>query len=169
MSSWCLTWLVPIAALAASSPVLAAECSQEKAIYEDRDRTYTFAFEPVGSEAAATSHHFKVTMKGNDLVLDGIVMTSDDGVTRANGMIMHKCPEGDATGAELAACTIWEGVIYSLEGKNLIGIPPSAREDAAPELLFAGLGPAFLYSSLNESGRLPAPPWDLLTFKGCAP
>ena len=99
MSSWCLTWLVPIAALAAASPVLAAECSQEKAIYEDRDRTYTFAFEPVGSEAAATSHHFKVTMKSNDLVLDGIVMTSDDGVTRANGMIMHKCPEGDATGA----------------------------------------------------------------------
>ena len=43
MSSWCLTWLVPIAALAAASPVLAAECSQEKAIYEDRDRTYTFA------------------------------------------------------------------------------------------------------------------------------
>ncbi|MCF3639991.1 hypothetical protein LXM94_08415 [Rhizobium sp. TRM95111] len=155
--------------LAAASVAEAADCVQEKAVYADRDGAYTFAFEPVGSEAAATSHHFKVTMPGRDLALTGIVMTSDDGVTRANGMIMHNCPEGDATGEEIAACTVWEGVIYSVEGNSLIGILPSAGEKAAPELLFAGLGPAFLYSALNESGRLPAPPWDLLSFRGCAP
>lgn len=161
--------LISTFAIACASSAFAADCRQEKAIYEDRDRTYTFNFEPVGSKAAATSHHFKVTAGGKDLVLDGIVTMSDDGVTRANGMIMHNCPEGDATGDELRACTVWQGIIYSLEGANLIGILPSAEEPAASELLFTGLGPAFLYSSLNESGKLPAPPWDLLTFKECAP
>lgn len=157
------------AALALASPAMADGCRQEKAIYEDRDRAYTFTFEPTGSKAAATSHHFKVTTGNKDLVLDGIVMTSDDGVTRANGMLMRNCPDGDATGEELAACIIWQGIIYSLEGNNLIGILPSAEDQAAPELLFSGLGPALLYSALHEGGKLPAPPWDVLTFKGCAP
>ena len=161
--------VIATAAFAVATSAFAAECTQEKAIYEDRDRAFTFTFEPVGSQAAATSHHFKVTMRGNDLKLDGIVMTSDDGVARTNGMIMHDCPEGDATGDEIAACTVWEGTIYSLDGRNLLGILPAAGDPAAPELLFAGLGPAVLYSALNESGRLPAPPWDLLTMKGCAP
>lgn len=161
--------LITIAVLTGATSALAAECRQEKAIYEDRDLGYTFTFEPVGSKAAATSHHFKVNVGGKDLVLDGIVTTSDDGVTRANGMIMHNCPEGDATGDELAACTIWQGIIYSVEGLNLIGILPPAEDQAAPDLLFTGLGPAFFYSPLHESGELPVPPWDLLTFKGCAP
>lgn len=160
--------VITTAAFAFATSALAAECTQEKAVYEDRDSAYIFTFEPVGSEAAATSHHFKVTVRGSDLRFDGIVMTSGDGVTRTNGMIMHDCPEGDATGDEIAACTVWEGTIYSLVGRNLVGVLPAAGDPAAPELLFAGLGPAVFYSALNESGRLPGPPWDLLTMKGCA-
>ena len=33
---------------------------------------------------------------------------------RPNGMTMDQCPDGDVTGEELEACTVWQGVIYSL-------------------------------------------------------
>ena len=47
------------------------------------------------------------------VVLDGIVMWTD-GVSRPHGSLMYKCPTGDVTGDELAACTVWQGVIYSV-------------------------------------------------------
>ena len=60
----------------------------------------------------------------NDVVLDGIVQWSD-GVARPNGMLMHKCPEGDVTGAELAVCTVWQGVIYTSDDKGNIELLPA--------------------------------------------
>ncbi|QRM53432.1 hypothetical protein [Sinorhizobium sp. BG8] len=145
----------------------AVECRQEKAIYEDRDEGYEFRFEPVGSQAAATSHHFKVHVLGSGLVLDGIVMTSGDDVPRPGGMIMNNCPEGDATGDEIAACTVWEGVVYSVEQSGVVGVLPPADQQAAQQLLFPGLGPAIRYSSIWDEKKPTVAPWDVLVMKGC--
>jgi hypothetical protein len=155
-----------LAACLASGPALAAECPQQRAIYADRAAAYEFAFEPVGSDAAATSHHFKLRVLKSNIVLDGIVMTGDD-VVRSNGMIMHNCPEGDATGEEIAACTVWEGVLYAVDGSGAIDLLPAEDADAAERILVPGLGPSIRYSAVWEAGQADVAPWDVLTFKGC--
>lgn len=159
--------IVPLAALAAglfaAAAAGAAECPQERAIYADRDGGYELAFVPVGSDAAATSHHFTVKVLASGAVLDGIVMTGEE-PARSNGMVLNDCPEGDATGEEIAACTVWEGVVYAPDGADLL---PEGSEAAAGRLLLAGFGPSLRYSRLWETGKATAVPWDVFTLKGC--
>lgn len=158
-----LVFLGLVAATAAS----AAECRQDRAIYADRDGGYELTFEPVGSSAAATSHHFKLKVLSSKTVLDGIVMPGDDPV-RSNGMVMHNCPEGDVTGEEIAACTVWEGMIYVLDGAGDAAVLPEEGAKAAETLLLAGFGPSLRYSALWDEGKAKVAPWDVFKRKGCA-
>lgn len=151
--------------LSVATAASAAECRQDRAIYADRDQGYELSFEPVGSNAAATSHHFKLKVLSSGVVLDGIVMPGDP--ARSNGMVMHNCPEGDATGEEIAACTVWEGVIYALDGGDAALLPDEGGK-AAENLLLAGFGASLRYSRLWEDGKATVVPWDVLKRKGCA-
>ncbi|GAA4172817.1 hypothetical protein [Shinella granuli] len=144
----------------------AAECRQDRALYADRDGGYELTFEPVGSDAAATSHHFKLKVLASGVVLDGVVMPGEP--TRSNGMVMHDCPEGDVTGEEIAACTIWEGVIYALDGAGDAGLLPEEGAAAAETLLLSGFGPSVRYSKLWDDGKARVAPWDVFRRKGCA-
>lgn len=155
-----------LAGLLAATAASAAECTQDRAIYADRDGGYELAFEPVGSAAAATSHHFKLKVLASGAVLDGIVMPGDD-PARSNGMVMYNCPEGDVTGEEIAACTVWEGVIYALDGNDAALLPEEGAK-AAENLLLAGFGPSLRYSTLWDAGKASVVPWDLFKRKGCA-
>lgn len=161
--------LLASAVSAACAPAaLAAECQQAQAIYTDRDGAYELSFEPVGSEAAVVSHHFKIRQVKGDLLLNGHIMTGDE-VARSNAMVMHNCPTGDVTGDEIAACTVWEGVMYPVAPDGAIGeLVPGEDAKAAHALLLAGFGPALRYSGAWEEKKLTDVPWDLLTFKGCA-
>jgi hypothetical protein len=143
----------------------AAGCPQEKAIYGDRDGAYELRFEPVGSPSAVTSNHFKVAVLKTDLVLDGIVMQSGE-PARPNGMIMNNCPKGDVTGAEIEACTVWQGVIYAASADGAIEALPGEGSEAARRLLLPDFGPAVRNSSIW--GKATVAPWDVLTFKECA-
>src|SRR5690606_26524617 len=102
--------------MAAASPAL-ADCPVELATYRDLEDAASVEFTPTG-EGAAVTNTFRMLLD-NDVVLDGIVMWSD-GIGRPYGMLTYKCPEGDATGAELAACTMWEGVIYTSDDSGNI-------------------------------------------------
>jgi hypothetical protein len=153
-----------LSALLAATPAGAADCLQEQAVYGDADGAYALRFEPVGSASAATSNHFKVTVAKTDLVLDGIVMQSGEPV-RPNGMIMNKCPEGDVTGADIAACTVWEGVIYAIGADGKVALLPDEGAVAATQLLLPDLGPAIRNSAIW--GKATVAPWDVLTFKEC--
>jgi hypothetical protein len=152
--------------LLAATTASATECSQDRAIYADRDGGYELAFAPVGSAAAATSHHFKLKVLASGTVLDGVVMPGEP--ARSNGMIMHNCPEGDVTGEEIAACTVWEGVIYALDGAGDAGLLPDEGAKAAETLLLSGFGPSLRYSTLWEEGKASALPSDVFKRKGCA-
>jgi len=154
-----------LSALLAATPAWAADCLQEQAVYSDTDGAYELRFEPVGSASAATSNHFKVKVAKTDLVLDGIVMQSGEPV-RANGMLMNKCPEGDVTGDDIAACTIWEGVIYAIGPDGKVASLPGEGMEAAPQLLLPDFGPAIRNSSIW--GKATVAPWDVLAFKECA-
>ena len=155
--------VLAVAASLAATAAPAADCPQARAVYADRDGGYELTFEPVGSDAAATSHHFKVKVAASGTLLDGIVMPGD----RANGMILHECPEGDATGEEIAACTVWEGVIYALDGTGGADLLPGEEAEAAKTLLLSGFGPSLRYSRLWDEGKATAAPWDVFTMKGC--
>src|SRR4051812_47268419 len=96
----------------------AAGCTQERATYVDTQGIYALTFEAVDPESSASSHSFKMTVKGTKLLLDGYVMPSEP-VNRTNGVLFNNCPEGDITGADIAACTVWQGVIYASEGGKI--------------------------------------------------
>ena len=155
-----------LAGLLAAGAASAAECRQDRAVYMDRDGGYELTFEPVGSEAAAVSHHFKMKVLSGGTVLDGIVMPGDP--ARSNGMVMHDCPEGDVTGEEIAACTVWEGVIYALGGAGDADLLPEESATAAETLLLAGFGPSLRYSALWDAGKARAVPSDVFKRKGCS-
>jgi len=144
----------------------AAECRQDRAVYVDRDGGYELTFEPVGSEAAAASHHFKLKVLSGGTVLDGVVMPGDP--ARSNGMVMHDCPEGDVTGEDIAACTVWEGVIYALGGEGDANLLPEESVTAAETLLLSGFGPSLRYSALWDAGKANAVPSDVFRRKGCS-
>ncbi|MBD9374834.1 hypothetical protein IB238_19590 [Rhizobium sp. ARZ01] len=161
IATWVLSGLL-------ASTAVAAECKQERAIYTDRDGAYELAFEPVGSAAAAVTHRFKVKALKGDLLLDGNIMMGDE-VVRSIGMVMHNCPEGDVTGEEIAACTVWQGVMYPLDQAGTPSeLVPAEGAGAADRLLLAGFGPALRFSNAWEEKKLSVAPWDVLTYKGCA-
>lgn len=91
-----------------ATPALAA-CPQELAIYEDASGN-SLTFTPPHENMAA-EHEFKLRLGQTEL--QGVVMWSKD-PDRPNGIIMDQCPDGDVTGEELEACTVWQGVIYGL-------------------------------------------------------
>lgn len=156
-----------LTALLAAMPAMAADdCLQEQAIYGDADGVYALTFEPVDSASAATSNHFKIEVAKTDLVLDGIVMQSGEPV-RPNGMIMHNCPEGDVTGDDIAACTVWQGVVYAIGMDGTVGALPPEGMPAAQQLLLPDFGPAVRNSAIW--GKATVAPWDVLALKGCAP
>jgi len=160
---WLLTlYLVPGMAMAQE------RCPIEKAVFVEADAGTVLSFRPVGSDAAAVSHLFTITgSAGGKLMLDGHVMY-DEEARRPAGMVMNNCPEGDATGAELRACTIWTGVPYALDkATGHIDILGAEGTEAPDAVLMPGIGPAIRHSTLWEKSGLKDVPWDLYEFKEC--
>lgn len=159
--------LVVLLCAMVATPALGAECSQARAIYGDRDGSYELRFEPVGSESAVTSNHFKVAVLKPGLLLDGVVMPAGE-PERATGIVMHNCPDGDATGEELRACTVWQGPVYSVDKVGVIAEIPVETAPAAHQILLPDFGPALRASSAWGKGKAEADSWDAFTLKGCA-
>lgn len=156
------------AALAlAALPVLAEECKQARAIYADPAGGYELRFEPVGSEAAGTSNHFKIGIVGTGLSLDGVVLPSGE-PERPNGIVMNNCPTGDVTGADLAACTVWQGPIYAVDDAGTIGLLQAEDAPAARQIVLPDFGPSLRQSSAWGKGKATADSSDVFHFKGCA-
>lgn len=151
----------------AVNPALAlgSECVQEKAVYGDTDDAYELRFEPTESESSV-SNKFKLAVRNTAVVADGIVMRADD-QHHANGKIMFECPEGDVTGADLRACTVWQGTVYASDLKGHISMLPAEGESAAERLFLPALGPSIQKSSLWGKGKATVAPWDVLSLKGC--
>lgn len=104
---WAESLLVCLSVLV-SLPALAA-CPQELAIYEDTAGNSLTFVPPHATQAA--EHEFTLRIGAKEL--QGIVMWSKE-PDRPNGIVMDSCPDGDVTGEELNACTVWQGVIYGL-------------------------------------------------------
>ncbi|WP_054310419.1 hypothetical protein [Mesorhizobium sp. 1M-11] len=153
--------LIPSLALLGASPALAA-CPIELAVYGEREQVAEIDFRPsMGS--ATTTNSFKMVL-GNNIVLDGVVLWSSD-AARPHGTLMHQCPEGDVTGEELAACTVWEGVIYTADTTGAVDLLPNEHKDAPSALIFPDLAGHLSRSAIHD--KLPKLPWDVFAMKGC--
>ncbi len=149
--------------LAATGQASAA-CPLELATYADIEGVAEIDFVPT-RDAATVSNTFRMLLD-NNVVLDGVVMWSE-GVARPNGMLMHKCPEGDVTGEELAACTVWQGVIYTADASGNIALLPAEKAVAPDQLVLPDLGPSLRLSAAHGGDGFSKVPWDVFTLKGC--
>lgn len=141
-----------------------AACPIELAVYGDSQSGSEIDFTPTGTSATVTNT-FRMILD-NNVVLNGMVMWNEE-VARPNGALMYKCPEGDTTGAELAACTPWHGVIYTSDDKGSVGLLPAEGVEAPKTLILPDLGPALRQSPAYGEGGFSKVPWDVFTLKGC--
>ena len=142
-----------------------AACPVELAVYGDLEQAAGIDFRPAADSATVTNS-FRMVLD-NATVLDGIVEWSDDGARRPRGTLMYRCPEGDVTGEELAACTVWQGVIYTSDEQGAIALLPAQGSDAPPTLIFPDLGPSLRLSAAYGESGFSKIPWDVFTLKGC--
>ena len=141
-----------------------AACPLALAVYGDAESDAGIDFRPT-MDAATVTNTFKMVLdKG--VVLDGIVMWTS-GVSRPHGSLMYKCPTGDVTGNELAACTVWQGVVYSADDKRNIALLAAEGADAPQSLIFPDLGPSLQMSSAFGANGFSKLPWDVFLLKGC--
>jgi|GEM_PF-255764 hypothetical protein len=154
-------------ALTHASPAAAA-CPQELAVYEEAQAEASLTFTPVGEGPDPTLGRFTIRFPENAVALDGVIMAADE-PQRPWGIVMHKCPEGDVTGEELAACTIWEGVVYGLdEAGNAFYLPPLRQGDAAAAtILLPDFAGAVRLSSVWGKEGLSSMPKDDFKLSGC--
>jgi hypothetical protein len=157
----CLAGLLAI--LFTNSAAYAA-CPIELAVYGDAQSGSEIDFTPTGTSAVVTNSYRMIL--DNNVVLNGIVMWSS-GEARPNGSLMYKCPEGDVTGGELAACTLWNGVIYTSDEKGAIGLLPAQGVDAPKTLILPDLGPSLRHSLAFGGSGFSKVPSDVFTLKGC--
>lgn len=142
-----------------------AACPQELAVYTDRDKVASIEFRPVAPGEAVRTGAFRVLFSQNGIMADGIVLWTE-GVPRPTGIVMHDCPEGDVTGEELSACTVWQGVIYAVDEAGEIGLLP--REGpAARRLLLPDFGPSVRHSALYGADGISFVPFDVFELSGC--
>jgi hypothetical protein len=151
------------ALLAAASPALAA-CPIELATYADTRGVAELEFTP-GKGGATVSNSFRLLL-GKDVVLDGIVQWTR-GFERPYGWLSRGCPEGDVTGADLEACTLWAGVIYTSDETGSIGLLPAQGEDAPKTLILADLGPSLNVAKVVGSAAGVPVPDDVFALMGC--
>jgi hypothetical protein len=156
--------MVFLAALALSDAAMAADCLIEKATYREAETGVELVFAAASGENTPVSHGFST--KIGTFKLDGHVMF-DPEIECPIGMLMNNCPEGDVTGATIAACTVWKGIVYGIdEATGHVDLLPPEGADAPDALLLPGFGPAILSSAVGKD--MEGAPWDVFEFKGCA-
>jgi hypothetical protein len=136
----------------------------ELSVYGVSEGTAELDFQPSGT-AATVFNRFQMKLE-KDIVLDGFVQWSQ-GVSRPYGTLTYKCPEGDNTGAEIAACTVWQGVVYAADAAGKVGLLPAEGEDAPATLIFADLGASLLASETLAKLGFTESLSDILLLKGC--
>jgi hypothetical protein len=108
---------------------------------------------------------FRLLLGGGG-VLDGFVYPGEnDGEVEA--VVLNNCPEGDATGAEMAACTIWQGPIGAVAADGGLEPLPAADQPAAGFLHLEGFSEALTGSEPYLQSGLPAGTFEKLTLLAC--
>ena len=155
-----------LASLALPVTAKAEDCPIERAVYREMETGVELSFFPASGENTPVSHGFTMKAAG-EMQFEGHILY-DPEIERPIGMAMLNCPEGDVTGATLASCTVWKGIIYGVDRATAAVdvLPPESA--AAPDVvILPGFGPALM--AFSQGAELPAVPWDVFEFKSCSP
>lgn len=148
-----------------------AACPQALAVYGDATGMTEIAFSGPSGEADAMLHRFDLVLAEAGVTMEGVVMLAG-GPDRPWGIVMHKCPEGDATGAEIAACTVWQGPIYAINDKGGVAWLPvpgggQTSQAASESLLLPDFTAALMQSAAFEANQITSLPGDTFRLKAC--
>lgn len=149
-------------AVAAAVPAHAA-CPIELAVYQSADGKAGIDFAPNHDAGATVSNSFKLVL--GERAASGMVQWIGGEAARPLGLVLLDCPEGDSTGAEIAACTLWQGVVYAVEADGTVGLLPAQGKPAPKRLILATLG-VYLHDSAKLKGT-PLPNSDVFELSGC--
>lgn len=136
----------------------------ELSVYGDRDGAAEVNFSPTQGSATVTNS-FRMILQ-NETVLDGFVMWTTD-IERPFGQLGYKCPDGDATGEQIAACMVWQGTVYAVNDKGEVGLLAREGEDAPASLLLPDLGPSVRVAPALADLGIDEVPFDVFALKGC--
>ena len=159
--------LAALMAAAGGSPAAAA-CPQALAVYEEAQSGGEIAFAGPLPDVDGMQHRFSLNFAESGVTMDGVVMMAGE-PDRPWGVIMHDCPQGDATGAEIAACTVWEGPVYAIGVEGAVSWI-EAREPmrmAGERLLLPDFGAAVMQSRAWQAERITTLPGDVFRLKAC--
>ncbi|MDA4845587.1 hypothetical protein [Hoeflea poritis] len=135
-------------------------CPQALAGYGTTDRRVLLEF------AGSADLSFSVILEGRDGRFDGFVFPSEEEGGMA-GVILDDCPDGDVTGAELEACTVWQGPVRTVDANGNAGNLPASNGTAAGYLQLEGLAAALDERAPDLTDGLPAKEIDRLTLLAC--
>lgn len=154
--------------VAASGSPARAACPQPLAVYGEAGAGTEIAFSGPLSDADGMQHRFSLVFAENDVKMDGVVMMAGE-PDRPWGVILHDCPEGDATGAEIAACTVWEGPLYVVDAAGEAGWLPvlDANHAAGESLLLPDFGAAIMHSAAWQAKQITKLPGDVFHLMAC--
>ncbi|WP_412050391.1 hypothetical protein ACK6D9_01585 [Hoeflea sp. Naph1] len=161
-------FMLVVAALSSAATVAAqAACPQALAVYSAADTGAEIAFSGPLGEADGMRHRFAISFAGSGVVMEGVVMMAGE-PDRPWGIILHECPQGDATGAEIDACTVWQGPIYALDESGGAGwLALSGDGQAAASLLLPDFSAAVMQSKAWREQRIMQLPGDVYRLSGC--
>ncbi|MCV0394622.1 MAG: hypothetical protein K5872_00280 [Rhizobiaceae bacterium] len=143
-----------------------ADCAIEHATYHDRDDVAELRFLPVdGQSFVANGFELKV---GSNPPFEGFVLWTENPL-RPHARVTYQCPEGDVTGDEIEACTIWHGPIYAVDQTGGLDVLPREGAPAPAGLLLADLGFRMVGAAAFDELPLEQVPWDGFRLVGCRP
>ncbi|WP_136658211.1 hypothetical protein [Nitratireductor sp. XY-223] len=135
-------------------------CPQALAGYGTTDQRMLLEF------SGSADLSFSVVVEGRDGRFNGFVYPAEEEGGMA-GVILDDCPEGDVTGAELDACTIWQGPVRTVDVDGNTGDLPAADQPAAGYLQLDGLSAALNEWTPDLTAGLPADEIEKLTLLAC--
>lgn len=135
-------------------------CPQALAVYASQDETVSVEF------SGAADLSFAMLIKGAGRPFEGFVYPGEE-EGMADGVVLDNCPDGDATGDEIAACTVWQGAMRSIDQDGTEDAFALSSGVAAPGLVFAGLGDSIKKRMPELMDDPSAGQTETLTLSGC--
>lgn len=138
----------------------ARSCPQALAAYGSPEKALLLEF------SGGADLGFRVVFEGSDWILTGHLFPGEnDGDDQA--VLLDNCPEGDVTGEELDACTIWQGAIYARDAGAARVTTPKHNESAAGILVLEGLADVLVKSEQVREHGLSVEKFEQLTLLAC--
>lgn len=145
--------------------VSATECQQGSARYIDPESGLLLTFLSLG-ENVQVMHQFTIGLEKAETQLSGVVV-ADGEPLRPVSIVMHQCPDGDVTGVELEACTVWKGVPYGRFSDGNIGLLPLAEDEAVTQILLPDFTRTVMSNPVWEEIETTNEPFEVFDFKDC--